>query len=326
MHGYDIFHEELLKTLINNVRNGSNANTYIFEGAKGLRIYESALLLAKALVCNDPSHAPCGGCSACKEAQAGVHPDIIHIEPEKGKTSLGVDVVRAMITECMIKPFGSKHKVFIIKDGDIITAGAQNAFLKIIEEPPQYAVFIIICTNSELLLQTVRSRAVTVAFPPVSDTIVRKYIEEKYPDEPRTEFLIKYCAGIPEAADDIINNESFEERRDEVLSLVPKILSPNKSYAFAVADYFEKNKTDALEIYDMLLLYLRDALVTCMGTPDKIINADKSEKIGLLASTYTADLIALAIDELILSRRMQERYVKSSAAALHAALKVRKHR
>ncbi|MCH5211989.1 MAG: hypothetical protein J1G06_03160 [Oscillospiraceae bacterium] len=324
MYGYDIFHDDIMNTLIGNQRNGTNANTYIFEGVKGLRTYEAALLFAKSLVCNNPASAPCCSCSSCTEAQAGVHPDIIHVNREKDRASLGVNPIRAMITECMIKPFFDHHKVFIIKEGDLLTTEAQNAFLKIIEEPPEYAVFIIICTNSEILLETVRSRSITVSFPPVSDAAVRRYIENKYPDEPRIDFLVKYCSGIPEAADDVILREDFEVLRDEVLSLVPKILSQKKIYAFDVADYFEKNKTIAGELYDMLLMYLRDALITCMGTPDKIVNTDKSDKINILASTYTSELISCAIDEIIAARQMLDRYVKVSATALHAALKTRK--
>ena len=321
MYGYDIFHDKLINTLIENVRREENANAYIFEGPKGLSKHNAALLFAKALVCDNASHAPCCICRSCIEAQAGTHPDIVLVEKEKDKATLGIKPIRAMVSECLIKPFYRRHKVFIINEGDILTTEAQNAFLKIIEEPPEYAVFIIVCSDAHILLQTVRSRSVTVTFPPVSDDIVRRYIENKYPEETRTDFLVKYCAGIPMAADDIISREDFEQLREETLGLVPKILSKKKVHAFAVADYFEKNKTIAAELYDMLLMYLRDALVTAMGQPSKTVNADKADKINIIASEYPPSLIAVAIDELVYSRKMLDRYVKASATALHAALK-----
>lgn len=321
MYGYEIFHDELLNTLIGNVRKEINANTYIFEGPSGLHKYTAAKLFAHSLVCENSKNSPCGECHACIEAQSGSHPDIITVEKEKDKTVLGVDVIRDMIAECMVRPFQTKHKVFIIKDGDLLNPQAQNAFLKIIEEPPEYAVFIIVCTDSEQLLQTVRSRSVTITFPPVSDSIVRKYIETKYPDEIRIDFLVKYCSGIPTAADDIIGREDFETLRDDALSLVPKILSSNKAYAFAVSDYFDSNKEIASEIYDMILTYLRDALVTSMGKPDMVINADKTDKINKLAAAYTPALISCGIDNIITAKKMLDRHVKSSATALYAALK-----
>ncbi|MGN0181752.1 MAG: ATP-binding protein [Candidatus Ornithomonoglobus sp.] len=323
MYGYEIFHEKLIDTLLGNVREGKNANTYIFEGAKGLSRHNAALLFAKSLVCDNTTQAPCCSCRSCIDAQAGTHPDIIFVEKEKDKATLGIKPIRAMVSECLIKPFYNRHKVFIINDGDALTPEAQNAFLKIIEEPPEYAVFIIVCSDAQILLQTVRSRSVTVTFPPVSDDIVRGYIEEKYPDEARTDFLVKYCAGIPKAADDIIAREDFEQLREDALGLVPKILSQKKVHAFAVADYFEKNKTIAAELYDMILMYLRDALVTVMGQPAKIINADKADKINIIASKYPSALIVRAIDEVVYARKMLDRYVKASATALHAALKTR---
>lgn len=321
MYGYDIFHDNLINTLIGNVRKGTNANTYIFEGSKGLHKFTAAKLFAHSLVCSHREAAPCGECNSCIEALAGSHPDIITVEKEKDKTVLSVDVIRNMIAECMIRPFQAKHKIFIIKDGDLLNPQAQNAFLKIIEEPPEYAVFIIVCTDSDQLLQTVRSRSVTVTFPPVNDVIVRQYIESKYPDELRTDFLVKYCSGIPTAADDIIGRENFEQLRDETLSLVPKILTPNKSHAFAVAEYFDANKDFAEELYDMILAYMRDALVVSMGKPDMVINSDKTDKINKLASAYSPSLIACGIDNIITAKKMLGRHVKLSATALYAALK-----
>ena len=320
MYGYNIFHDNLMMTLLNSVRNNTNANTYIFEGEKGLAVHNAAKLFAKALVCTDTSAAPCCDCPACREAQSGSHPDIVFVNMPKDKATLGVEPIRDMINESLVKPFYNRHKVFIINDGDLLTVQAQNAFLKIIEEPPEYAVFIIVCKSSEILLQTVRSRAVTITFPPVSDDIVRRYIEEKYPDEARIDFLVKYCAGIPEYADEIINRADFEELREAVLNLVPRLLSKNKVYAYDVSDYVEKHKDNAAEICDIILMYLRDALVVASGTPEKVINSDKTDKINLLAQKYTTKTLASAIDEMITAKKMLDRYVKASASVLHAGL------
>lgn len=324
MYGYEIFHEDILNKLTDSARRGANAAAYIFEGHEGLHRHAAARLFAKALVCHKPDRAPCCDCPSCIEAQAESHPDIVFVRREKDKASLGVEPIREMITECGIKPFYDRHKVFIIDDGDLLTVGAQNAFLKIIEEPPEYAVFIIVCKNAELLLETVRSRSVTVTFPPVPDEVTRRYIESKYPDEPRVDFLVKYCEGIPCAADDLIANDEFDTLRDEVLSLVPRLLSQNKAYAFDVAEYVEKNKARAAEIFDMMLMFLRDAMVTAMGSPERIVNTDKTDKIKLLVQSYPAALIVSAVDEVITAQKMLSRYVKASAAILHAAIKTTK--
>ncbi len=323
MFGYEVFHKDLLMTLIDTVRKGKNANTYIFEGVAGLGKHESARLFAKALVCNEIHTAPCDNCSACREAQALSHPDILFVKPEKDKATIGVEPIRDAITEALIKPFYNRHKVFIIDDGDILTPQAQNALLKIIEEPPEYAIFIIVCTNSEILLETVRSRAVTVTFSPLADNVVREYIESKFPHEARIEFLVKYCAGIPKSADLIVSDESFDTIREEVLNLIPRLLSKNKAYAYDVAEYIESNKDRAGEIYDMILLYLRDAVIYAMGKNDKVINTDKLEKISIIGSKYEPQLLAKAIDEIMIAKKMLERHVKTSATTLHAGLNIK---
>lgn len=321
MYGFSIFHKDLLNTLINNVRNGRNANTYIFEGQPGLCKHEAAELFAKSLVCDNRENAPCGECLSCLETDEGHHPDIIHILKEKDRATLGINPIRNMITECLVTPFYNASKVFIIDDGDLLTPEAQNAFLKVIEEPPEYAVFIIVCTDAQILLQTVRSRAVTITFTPVDNEVVRNYIETNYPDETRIDFLVRYCAGIPKAADKVIESEGFEKMREEVLSLVPKLLSSNKVYAYDISAYVDENKEKATQILDLMLMYLRDSLVTAMGGYEKTVNNDKSDKINMIAAKYSPELIAKGIDELIEAKKMVSRYIKPSAAVLHAALK-----
>ena len=322
MYGYNIFHEDIINNLIENIRDGKCANAYIFEGEKGLAKHEAARLFAHALVCDDEKHAPCCECRSCIESKAGTNPDIITVGKEKDKTTIGVEGIRNMLTDAMNKPFYARRKVYILEDGGIITPQAQNAFLKMFEEPPEYLVFIIVCEHEEQLLETIRSRAVRVKFQRVSDDIVRNYIENKYPDETRVDFLVKYCSGLPYAADEIIAREDFETMREEVLSLVPKLLSKNKIHAFEAAEYFEKNKDTADEAYDMILMYLRDALVTSMGSPENVVNSDKRDKINILASSYTPQKLMKAADEIVFAKKMIERHIKAAATALHAGLKI----
>ena len=323
MLGYDIFHENILNRLIDNVRHNNNAASYIFEGPRGLHKSDAALLFAKALVCENTSVAPCCSCLACREAQSQNHPDIILVKPEKDKKTIGVDPIRALISECGARPFSEKHKVFIIKDGDILTPEAQNALLKVLEEPPEYAVFIIVCSDSEILLETVRSRSVTVTFPPVGADVVKRYIENKYPDEPRQDFLVRYCEGIPTAADDIVSRDDLELLREDSLNLIPKLLSEKKLYAFVLSDYFDEHKAEAEMVTDMMLMYLRDTLALIAGCKNNVVNTDKLDKLDILAKKYSPALIAVAADELITAKKMLEKHIKPSAVIMHAALKVK---
>ena len=118
---------------------------------------KTAQEIAKACVCSNDSFRPCGNCSNCKKAEENIHPDIYTVNITDNKKAVGVGEIRTMISDCFIKPNESQCKVYLIYDK--MTPEAQNALLKILEEPPQNVQFIITTESSTILLQTVRSRS-----------------------------------------------------------------------------------------------------------------------------------------------------------------------
>lgn len=119
--------------------------------------------MAAALVCQAPGPVPCGACRACRKAREGIHPDIIRIrrpEDEKGrpKKEIPVELVRRMAADAQVLPNESERKVYLIEDAEYMNAAAQNAALKLLEEPPRGVYFLLCVTNPAPLLPTVRSR------------------------------------------------------------------------------------------------------------------------------------------------------------------------
>ena len=119
--------------------------------------------LAAALVCQGSGPRPCGACRACRKAAAGIHPDIIRVrrpEDDKGrqKKEIQVDQIRRMAADALVLPNESERKVYLIEDADTMNAAAQNAALKLLEEPPRGVWFLLCAGNPALLLPTVRSR------------------------------------------------------------------------------------------------------------------------------------------------------------------------
>lgn len=324
MYGYTTFHDDLLKSLINSARNGAASHAYVFEGVKGLAKHESARLFAAALTCENSSAAPCGSCEACVLSKAGTNPDIIYVEKPSDRKTIGVEPIRALNDDVAIRPFYSRKKVYIINEGDILTPEAQNAFLKTLEEPPEYAVFIIIVENSGALLQTVLSRSALIHFPPVSDAVTEKYIRENYPEQAeRIPFLVKYCEGVPKAADGIIADEDFETLRAAALGKLDALLSRNKLSSYTIQKFLEENKDGAEKILDLWISYLRDILVIQCGASERVINIDKTEKLRQTAQKCEPRLTVKAIDELLKTKEMLRRFVNLKAAALHLALKIK---
>lgn len=124
--------------------------------------------LAAAVVCQSAGPIPCGVCRACRKAQAGIHPDIIRVrrpEDDKGrpKKEIVVEQIRSMALDAVVLPNESERKVYLIEDADCMNIPAQNAALKLLEEPPAGVYFLLCAANPALLLPTVRSRCAEVS-------------------------------------------------------------------------------------------------------------------------------------------------------------------
>ena len=142
-------------------------HAYIISSADPALGRERAGEIAAAAVCRSPSDVPCGVCRACRKAAAGIHPDIItvrRLDDGKGrqKREIGVDQIRAMAADAAVLPNESERKVYLIEDADTMNLSAQNAALKLLEEPPAGVHFLLCTVNPGQLLPTVRSRCAEI--------------------------------------------------------------------------------------------------------------------------------------------------------------------
>ena len=130
-----------------------------------------AKAVAKALLCEHKDG--CGECAACKQVDSLNHPDVIYITHEKYE--IRVDDIRKGINETIdIKPYSGDYKIYIIDDADRMNAGAQNALLKTLEEPPAYAVILLLTNNKDRLLDTILSRCVSMTLGSVRESEIRR--------------------------------------------------------------------------------------------------------------------------------------------------------
>lgn len=140
---------------------GALSNAYVLTGAPDPALEECALALAAACLCRE-SGAPCGACRSCRKVEKGVHPDLQWVEKLPDKTQLTVDQIRKVRSEAYVRPNEAPRKVYIIRRAWQMNDEAQNAFLKVLEEGPGYAVFILLAPNAAALLPTVLSRCESV--------------------------------------------------------------------------------------------------------------------------------------------------------------------
>ena len=149
---------------------GAIRHAYILSSPSSEVAFKTALGIAKAAVCLGKPPLPCGQCAACRKADASTHPDIQvinRLEDDKGKKKreLTVDQVRAVSSDAAVLPNEAPRKVYIFPEAETMNTEAQNAALKLLEEPPNGAVLLLCTANPERLLSTVRSRCAEVNIP-----------------------------------------------------------------------------------------------------------------------------------------------------------------
>lgn len=150
------------------LKSGRLAHCFIIFGEKGVGKKTAAGYLAKALVCTGEEERPCGKCRACRLAEENAHPDIIFPETAGKLNTYNIETVREVRSGAYVKPNDGNAKVYIFRDADNIKLPAQNALLKIIEEPPEFAYFIFTASSKSAFLPTILSRAVSLGITPCS--------------------------------------------------------------------------------------------------------------------------------------------------------------
>ena len=168
--------EVIVRTLRNQVKTGRIAHAYLFCGSRGTGKTTCAKILAKAINCENPVDGnPCTECAACKAIQAGISMNVIEMDAASQR---GIDNFRQIISEIAYPPTEGRYKVYIIDEVHMLTPEAFNAFLKTLEEPPEYAVFILATTDPQRLLPTVLSRCQRYDFRRIPTKIIEERLRE----------------------------------------------------------------------------------------------------------------------------------------------------
>lgn len=293
---------ELILTLKKAIKNPFHA--YIFEGERGLGKKLLARVFSKEILCSNK--CACDGCKSCRLFDAASHPDFKLIKKEEDKKEISVDSIREIIRDISRGPIFSDKKIFLIEDGEELSKSAQNALLKTLEEPPEYAIFIITCNNIEELLPTVLSRSIVLQFKRYSASEISDILRF-YNLEPK-DYIIKVCKGNPKIALDFYDKE-VQNKRNYILE---KILNYD-GVNFDLIKEFEKNFEEFKSSFDFLfeniIYFLRDALLYKLTKSiDFIINTDKLERIIEFSNRHTFSHIYKLLQDFILL----EKYVDAN--------------
>ena len=158
--------DAVVKTLKNQIRTGRISHAYLFCGTRGTGKTTVAKIFAKAVNCEHPvDGSPCGECEMCKAIAAGTSMNVIEIDAASNN---GVDNIREIREEVAYRPTEGRYKVYIIDEVHMLSAGAFNALLKTLEEPPEYVIFILATTEAHKIPVTILSRCQRYDFKRIS--------------------------------------------------------------------------------------------------------------------------------------------------------------
>ncbi|MBQ3195016.1 MAG: DNA polymerase III subunit delta' [Clostridia bacterium] len=277
--------------LLAELNRGIISHAYIIEGAAGLGKKAFALDMAQAVLCTG-DRKPCGSCSACRKCADGNHPDL-HIFTPDGN-SFKVDLVRDIRRGVTLTPGEGDRAVYILQDAHLMTAAAQNALLKVFEEPPLGTVFFLLTEKREALLPTVRSRGRTVRLSAAEDGQVYTYLKERFPkaEEKALRDAVRMAEGAYGRAEAIMKKEGKTER-DAAAKLCSAVFRPVSRYGLYTAFLGQARKRESLvQIIDYLTLAARDVLCAKLNCGESTMLAPEE------AAGYAAENTGAALYEI----------------------------
>lgn len=259
----DILGQDQIKNyLMNSIQNKIVTHAYMLSGEAGSGKKMMADAFSMALQCESGKEEPCLVCTSCKQAISRNQPDIIRLTHEKPNT-ISVDDIRDQINNTIsIKPYKSKYKIYIIEDGEKLTTQAQNALLKTIEEPPAYAVILLLTSNEDTLLPTIKSRCITLKMKAVEDDLIKKILMEKYqiPDYAAA-ISAAFARGNVGKAISLAVSADFDKIKDHAIHLLKYIKEMDVYEMIQAAKAIKEFKLEINDYLDLILVWYRDILL-----------------------------------------------------------------
>ena len=272
--------QKIVSYFENALKTDSLRHAYIIHGEKGLGTKTVADSVGLLFACK--THSGCGQCNGCKSACLGANPDVIRLS-NGDKKNYEVSKIRELIKKLYEKPSGGKYKLVVIENAHLLGEICQNALLKAIEEPPSYAVFILLCDNISEILPTIMSRVMLLELM----NWKKHELKEVLPLEESEAFLYDYCMGNVGTLMEAASDPEFKKLRDETINSFQKLISSGRFGVYEAVEAWVSNKELIGKMLGILTLFLRDVMFFKNGQKKDIINTDKTQQIQEVSSKVT---------------------------------------
>ena len=322
IHGQDVAVQALQSSLHKQSGSIGIAHAYLFAGPKSVGKTSAALAFAAALNCDDPTPQgdSCGNCLSCIRIMAGTDLDVQVIYPEKNQTV--VKQMGDMIANLVYAPVHGKRRVCIIEQADTLNTYSENSILKVLEEPPDYAVMILLSRNPTSLLPTIRSRCRLVRFHAAATTEVEEVLRTRFdlPDDEVRVIAASSEGAIGRAIGMASDPEMMEDRRLALEALqwwadsppvaalrtaeaLRRIAEPTKSEKEAGQTTVRRLQ----ELLDYIQSWYADLLeIKVLGDRAALSNVDFEEALHIHAGRYSTSGVRSGINSIMATRRYLE--------------------
>jgi DNA polymerase-3 subunit delta' len=307
--------DKVVSSLHYSLKTKAIAHAYLVVGPRHAGKGTLAFNLAQALNCDGPE-LPCGQCRSCQRILEGKHADVTPIGLDS-KTEIGIDDIRGLQRIANLPPYEGKYKVFIIHDAEYLSTEAANSLLKVLEEPPQSVVWLLLVADEERLLPTIISRCQRLELKPVQPEQVQEALVNLYNIESdKAKLLAQLCHGrVGWALSALANDDILEQRSqriDMLVSLLTADLSQRFAYAQELAGQFSRNRRGGAEIIEIWLDWWRDLMLIKGGCQEAIINVDyktllEGQARGLSMSEIKGFLTSLCLLQDEISKNVNPR-------------------
>ena len=255
-------HEQIIEHLQNAIKTDKVSHAYILDGPdmSGKKMIADAFSMT--LECEKKGTEPCMECHSCKQALGKNQPDIIYLQHEKPNT-ISVDDIRSQINNDIgVKPYSSPYKVYIVDEAEKMNVQAQNALLKTIEEPPAYAVILLLTNNAEIFLPTILSRCVRLSLKAVPDEKIKAYLMENYevPDY-KADVCVAFAQGNVGKAIELAESEDFNEIKNSALQLIKRLDDIELYEMTEAVKQISNYKLQINDYFDLMMIWYRDVLL-----------------------------------------------------------------
>ena len=308
-----IGHHQILKQLYHAIASNRVAGAYLFVGVANVGKETVALNFAKSINCRTSDEGACGTCLSCRKADDGNHPDLQIIRPSGAW--IKIDQIRELQKRIIYRPLEGVRKVYILTEAERMNLEAANCLLKTLEEPPADSGLILLTTNLDALLPTIRSRCQIIPFHPLVVSELAGHLIERFDIDQSQALRVAATTGgaVGKALTLLQDGASFEEEIPEIM------IANNRLDAFRIAEKW----TQQPEALDHLVTWYRDLVLLHQGAPaDLLTHVHHAEQLEQLTARYSRLQLQSAIKAIFETKAMLQRNVNATLALEVLALKL----